>query len=152
MALYPLAFPDENLAPLVAALLNSTYQTLSLGAFDDDGLLGHALFTHTVSGKGALLGPLAVHPKNQKQGAGSQLIQAGFAALKAQGIAQVFVLGDPKYYTRLGFAPETSVEPAYPMKKEWMPAWQSRILANRAPLKAGPISLPTPWLDPALWS
>ncbi len=74
-----------------------------------------------------------------------------FVALK-RGIKQVFVLGDPAYYQRFGFSPERQVLTPYPLPEEYgNDAWQSMPLAACAPLAAGRLSLPEPWMEPALW-
>ena len=44
LAVYPLAFPGEELQPIVSELLGETH-VLSLATFQDDVLIGHVLFT-----------------------------------------------------------------------------------------------------------
>ena len=65
-ALYPRAFPDEELRPLVHALATDPQIVLSLVATIDDAIVGHGMFTRCgVSGSdagAALLGPVAVDP------------------------------------------------------------------------------------------
>ena len=154
-ALYPLAFPQEDLTRLVGQLLDSDAQVLSLAGFHDDTLMAHILFsfggTEPNTQNGALLGPLAVKPSHQKQGYGSTLVRTGLDHLAATGIAQVFVLGDPRYYRRFGFAPDRTITPPCPIPDAWAEALQSLVLAQQPPLKAGTLFLPTPWRDPALW-
>lgn len=156
LELYPQAFPDEDLRPVVAALLAERRGVLSLAAFEGDDLMAHALFSRCATGDGdmagALLGPLAVAPVHQRQGIGSALVRTGFAHLEKAGVRQVFVLGDPAYYSRFGFSREVRVTAPYPMPEEWAEAWQSVVLAGRAPLEAGPLRLPAPWMEPALWA
>ncbi len=147
LALYPLAFPEEDLTGLVAALLE-TGGVLSLGAYAD-GLAGHAIFTRC--GTGALLGPVAVDPARQKAGIGSALVRGGFDRLAARGVSQVFVLGDPGYYGRFGFEAERRVTPPYPLPTEWDGAWQSVVLEDRDRVPAGPLVVPEAWRDEALW-
>lgn len=149
LALYPLAFPEEDLRPIVSALLGSAHGHLSLGAFDGGALTGHVLFTFC-DDNAALLAPLAVHPAHQRQGLGTALVRDGLARLTAQGIARVFLLGDPGYYGRLGFTPEREVTTPCPIPPDWAPAWQSLRLAPGGP-GAGPLGVPEPWRDPALW-
>lgn len=48
-------------------------------------------------------GPLSVHPKFQKQGVGSLLINSSMKAARELGYKAVFIYGDPKYYRRFGF-------------------------------------------------
>lgn len=157
LALYPEAFPDEDLTAVVTRLLEGSADVLSLATFDGDGLIAHVLFT-LIAGEdeparpaGALLAPLGVLPGHQGQGVGSALVKAGLQRLETMGVAQVFVLGDPNYYGRFGFAAEQSVSPPYPLPAEWTGAWQSLTLADRAPMTPGPCRLPEAWMDPALW-
>ncbi len=156
MALYPQAFPEEDLTQLVTRLLARDAQVLSLAGFQGDTLMAHLLFSFgdTQPGlqRGALLGPLAVAPPQQKQGRGSHLVRAGLDQLAAMGTAQVFVLGDPAYYRRFGFMPERDVLPPCPVPDAWADAWQSLVLTQQAPLQAGTLSLPQPWMDSALWA
>lgn len=153
--LYPAAFPDEDLLPLVGELLAAGPAVLSLAASDGPQLVGHAVFTTCSVDNGpdavALLGPLAVAPARQRQGIGSALVRAGLERLEADGIKQVYVLGDPNYYGRLGFRPDTAVAPPYPLPQEWREAWQSLSLGNAEPLH-GTLSVPQPWRQPALWA
>ncbi|GIE36759.1 hypothetical protein Ait01nite_098040 [Actinoplanes italicus] len=51
------------------------------------------------------LSPLAVEPRWQRQGVGSELVRAGLKQLDEQGVPLVFLEGDPRYYSRLGFVP-----------------------------------------------
>ena len=50
------------------------------------------------------LAPLAVDATHRRQGVGAALVRAGLDRLAVQGETLVFVLGDPAYYTRFGFA------------------------------------------------
>lgn len=155
-SLYPQAFPDEQLLPLVQALLDQVPGILSLVGMLDAQVIAHGLFTpgsvSGPSGEAALLGPLAVSPTYQRQGAGSALVHGALQRLEAGGVRQVFVLGDPSYYRRFGFRPEAAVAPPYPLPADWIGAWQSLALGDAAPLGSGPLALPRPWLEPALWA
>jgi len=152
LALYSLAFPDEDLRPLVSSLIEDTaIRTLSLAPIRGEGPVGHILFTLFADGAGALIGPLCIHPDHQGQGIGSTLVRHGLAQLEAGTTAQVFVLGDPAYYGRFDFTAERRVQPPHPMPPQWQDAWQSLTLANRVPLEAGPCRLPDPWMPRALW-
>ena len=154
-ALYPLSFPDEDLTPVVSALLKEGPQVLSLASFDGDALVAHVLFSLcTTEGQhqtGSLLGPLGVLPSHQRQGLGDTLVRNGLNRLEKSGVSQVFVLGDPGYYQRFGFSPERHMLAPYPLPVEYGDAWQSMPLASRAPLLAGQLSVPEPWMDAALW-
>ena len=153
--LYPDAFPDEDLLPLLRALLKEEASVLSLVGMEGHALVGHVIFTHCdVAGsteKVALLGPLAVDSQRQRGGIGSALVRTGFERLKRDGVAWVYVLGDPAYYGRFGFEPEEEVGPPYALPEEWRGAWQSIPLRDgQSPLR-GKLSVPPPWQQPALW-
>lgn len=150
--LYPRTFPDQDLQPLVDALLTGRDPVLSLGAFVGGAAVAHVLCTLCRGGRAALLGPLCVLPARQKRGLGSRAVWAGCDALSASGVGQVFVLGDPKYYGRFGFAAERKVPTPCPIPDHWADAWQSLVLPGGAPLGPVPLLVPEPWRDPALWS
>jgi putative acetyltransferase len=155
LALYPQAFPDEDLVPLVEALSRDAAAALSLVACIERRIIGHVFLTRcriATSGVDvALLGPLAVAPASQRQGVGSALVQAGLARATKEGTALVCVLGDPQYYRRFGFKPERSLKPPYPMPAEWAEAWQSLRLRGGRELDEGVLVVPAPWQDRALW-
>lgn len=155
LALYPHAFPDEDLRPVVSALLPMAPEVLSLAAFDGEILVGHVLFTiggiEREKKRAALLGPLGVIPQYQQKGVGSLLIRSGLERLEKLGIRQVFVLGDPAYYQRFGFSTERQVLPPCSIPEHWADAWQSLVLTEHKPSLLGRLSLPKPWMDQALW-
>ena len=155
-ALYPAAFPDEDLVPLVEALLAEPAGVLSLVAIEDGVVAGHVVFADcSVTGgaaRVALLGPLAVAPARQRQGIGRALVEAGLARLGSGGAAAVFVLGDPGYYGRFGFRTESDVKTPCPIPLEWAGAWQSIRLRDGAEPLTGTLAVPAPWQDPALWA
>lgn len=158
--LYTEAFPSEGLLPLVTKLLAERDIVLSLAARSDGKLVGHALFTICgIAGQSddteiqvALLGPVAVAEATQRQGIGSALIRAGLQRLAANGIVQIFVLGDPGYYGRFGFRADDRVATPVPIPEPWRAAWQSMCLQQRQALPPGKLTVPTPWQDPSLWS
>lgn len=153
--LYPAAFPEEDLLPVVRRLLAGRSDVLSLVAVDGEDLIGHVAFSDcAVSGTDArvsLLAPLAVSPERQKRGIGTALVDKGFRRLRQAGVSDVYVLGDPAYYGRFGFRAETGVAPPYPLPDEWRAAWQSLRLSPEQPLLQGALLAPDPWRDPALW-
>lgn len=105
------AFAGESEADLVNKLRAARVLTLSLVAVDGDQVVGHIAFSPvTVECEtrkiGAIgLGPMAVTPQRQREGIGSQLVEAGLEALKKTGHNLVFVIGHPGYYPRFGFMP-----------------------------------------------
>ena len=155
-ALYPNAFPDEDLLPLVRELLGAEPIVLSLVGIVDETLAGHVIFTTCGIAGGAdtvaLLGPLAVAAARQRQGVGSALVRAGLRALETSGTRRVYVLGDPAYYGRFGFAADEDVTPPYPLPEEWRGAWQSLSLRGDTPPLCGKLSVPQPWSQRALWA
>lgn len=71
-------------------------------------IIGHVAFSPVTITDGAPywygLGPVSVIPARQRQGIGSALIEHGMERLRELGAAGCVVLGEPKYYTRFGFA------------------------------------------------
>ena len=155
-SLYPAAFPDENLLPLVRDLLNDAAVAISLVGTIGTRIVGHAIFTRCgVVGNSinaALLGPLAVSPAWQRQGIGSAIVRAGLRRLEDADVNRLYVLGDPAVYGRLGFLPESLVEPPFPLPAEWDGAWQSQNVGEPTTPCAGTLSVPPQWLEPALWA
>jgi putative acetyltransferase len=79
---------------------------LSVVAVDQtDAVVGHALLTrcHIGDAPALCLAPCAVHPAQQRSGAGSAAIRAALAAARDIGEHHVVVLGHPAYYPRFGF-------------------------------------------------
>ena len=155
-SMYPLAFPDEDLVPVVRELLADPDIVTSLVATLDGEIVGHVAFTAcAVEGSdltASMLAPLAVRPDCQRQGIGSAIVNAGLQQLRAAGVDVVFVLGDPAYYSRFGFNQDTQVSPPYPLPAEWYTAWQSQYLGKVTSPCTGKLAVPSQWLDPALWA
>jgi len=155
-SLYPKAFPDEDLLPLVKDLLEDTAVRTSLVGVIDSQIVGHVIFTNCGlighSANIALLGPLGVVPQWQRKGIGSAIVRAGIRQLEDRDIRLVCVLGDPAFYGRLGFSPESAISPPFPLPAEWDGAWQSREMGKMASSCSGKLSVPKQWLQPALWA
>ena len=155
-SLYPAAFPDEDLLPLVRSLLNESEEVLSLVATIDEQVTGHVIFTRCGVASSdirvSLLGPLAVAPARQRQGIGTALVRAGLHELDREGVNLVCVLGDPAYYSRHGFEVQRSVEPPYPLPVEWNDAWRSQYLGEARQDVSGRLLVPPQWREPALWT
>ena len=105
------AFGQPEEAALVDKLREVADPYISLVAARDDRVIGHILFT-PVSIRGEHdrseaigLGPMAVHPDNQRCGIGSELVRAGLDECARRSYPVVFVLGHPEYYPRFGFRP-----------------------------------------------
>lgn len=154
-SLYPAAFPDEDLVPLVRELLNDPEVANSLVGIIGKQRVGHAIFTKCgIDGKDccvALLGPLAVAPSWQRQGIGSAIVRAGLTALESNGVSRVCVLGDPLYYRRLGFLPDSLIEPPFPLPPAYDGAWQSRGLGEFSRPVSGKLCVPSQWRKRSLW-
>ncbi|WP_153100391.1 GNAT family N-acetyltransferase [Paraburkholderia hayleyella] len=98
--------PQEPL--MIDGLRQHGALTLSLVAEEAGVLLGHIAFS-PLQINGRLqhwygLAPLAVLPTRQKSGIGRALVEAGLERLTQLGAHGCVVLGDPAYYSRLGFA------------------------------------------------
>jgi putative acetyltransferase len=136
LRIHRLAFGREDEAELVAALLRdpSAQPSLSLFADAQDEHVGHALFTalrlvgSSSPANCAILAPLAVLPARQGAGAGRGLIEHGCKLLARRGVQLVFVLGDPRYYTRCGFRPAVPLGLHAPYTIEPEEAWMVRAL------------------------
>lgn len=153
--LFPAAFPEEDLLPLVRQLLTEEPCILSLVAEAGGLTVGHILFTLcAITGsdaRAALLAPLAVAPEWQRKGIGSALIRNGLNRLEQAGVEYVCVLGDPAFYGRHGFKPEHAIAPPYTLPEEWRGAWQSISLGGTPRSSAGTLIVPEVWVQPALW-
>jgi putative acetyltransferase len=107
-----LAFGREDELGLVDALRQEGYARLSLVAEDDGEIVGHILFseleilTDTSTVPALALAPMAVLPKAQRQGIGSELVRRGLDMCRDKGHRIVIVVGHPEYYPRFGFSPE----------------------------------------------
>lgn len=136
------AFGDEGetIAELALALIRdpSAQPVLALVAEEDDEVVGSIIFS-AVRVQGAeqlsacILAPLAVARRRQRMGVGRKLIETGLAALRVQGVNLVFVLGDPRYYSRYGFSSSHQVRAPYrlPYPEAWMAmALQGAALAS----------------------
>ena len=143
------AFGSDIEANLVRDLLNddSALPSLSLLAFEHDTAIGHILFTRAkfdpVSNLSiSIMAPLAIIPEKQKQGIGTQLIQAGLNRLKGSATDLVFVLGYPAYYNRHGFEPAIphGWHPPYDLPEKDNDAWMVQSLSSSLPSFDGPIS------------
>ena len=96
--------PDE--AVLVDHLRSDGECVISLVAIDDDEIVRHVLFSRMAAPFRALgLGPVSVKPDLQRTGIGSQLICTGLDRAREAGWQGLFVLSEPKYYSRFEFDP-----------------------------------------------
>jgi putative acetyltransferase len=111
-ALHRLAFGGMFEATLVDRLNQDELVITSLIALDADDVVGHILFSTLaveIDGQpvtSVSLAPIAVTPRRQRQGIGSQLVRAGLARLRQGPTQAVIVVGHPDYYPRFGFSAE----------------------------------------------
>ena len=109
------AFETSAEADLVERLRHDGDLLLAMVAVDSErGLVGYVAFPrlrieHAGSEFAAVgLAPLAVAAPFRRQGIGADLVSGGLDNLAIRRETLVFVLGDPAYYTRFGFAAETA--------------------------------------------
>jgi putative acetyltransferase len=127
--------PDE--VPPEVALFDALVEAddvipqLSLVADRDGDLVGHVVCSRaTVEARAvAALGPIAVDPRNQRQGVGLALMHAVLSAADALDVPLVGLLGSPEYYSRFGFVPAATlgIESPYPEQSHH---FQIRTLAG----------------------
>ena len=130
------AFDQPTEARLVDRLRGCN-GALSLVA-DDDGVVGHILFTPVVVDNGGEkvvgmgLAPMAVAPQRQRQGIGTRLVERGLEVLRQRRCPFVVVVGHPEYYPRFGFQRAS----AHGLRCQWdgMPddAFMALVLDDRA--------------------
>jgi len=99
-----------------------------------------------------ILSPIAVSPEHQKQGIGSNLVDAGINMLTKDGVNVLLVYGDPSYYGRFGFKEEIgrSFVPPYPLQYPF--GWTGMML-NETPIPNTSIKFKcvTALSKPELW-
>lgn len=120
-------------ADLACALLgdSSAEPRLSLIVEEEGRILGHVLFsalqlTDNAHPPLSILAPLAIASSRKRHGLGTRLVQQGLHMLATSGTAAVFVLGNPRYYQRLGFAAGHAVTPPFPLP--YPEAWMAQDL------------------------
>ena len=100
-------FSDGTEGPVIDALRRDGDLTLSLVAVEGDRIVGHIAFSPvTIDGNHGGwfgLGPISVLPEMQRRGIGKALIAAGLDFLRQHGAAGCALIGDPTYYSRVGF-------------------------------------------------
>jgi putative acetyltransferase len=111
--------------------------------WDESGaILGHTMLSRMEMGthRPFQLSPLSVMPGHQGLGIGSALTREALRRADEGGEALVLLLGDPAYYTRLGF------EPAKPLgilaPGEFGDAWMAARLRAYDPSIRGQVVFP----------
>jgi putative acetyltransferase len=142
------AFGRAQEAHVVDELRARGELVLALVAAGEGGaILGYAAFPRLALAAGGRsmpavgLAPAAVAPAHQRRGIGSALIRAGIARLRSHGERLMFVLGDPGYYRRFGFAVIDGFVSPYAG-----PHFQTLKLAPGAP-DSGRVSYPPPFAN-----
>lgn len=112
-AVHRSAFGGEHgstVAQLVDALRRDDLAATSLVSEEADQVVGHIMFSRALLDAPRQLvavqslSPLAVAPQWQRRGIGSELVRVGLQQLDECGVPLVFLEGDPRYYSRLGFS------------------------------------------------
>ena len=132
------AFSDEEnkvIMNLVQELHQETTSPSikSLVAEVDNQVIGYVSFSPIFlksdsSIVGYILAPLAVSPEHQKQGVGSNLINAGIEMLTKDGVGVLMVYGDPAYYGRFGFKEEIGCSFVPPYTLQFPFGWTGMML------------------------
>ncbi len=102
------AFPTDAEAQLVDLMRSQNDILSSLVALGDEGIIGHVVVSPIrIEGVSSFMGgiaPLSVFRAHQAKGVGSLLMEAAIEECRNIGLAALFLLGDPGYYTRFGFS------------------------------------------------
>ena len=100
-------FSDGTEGPIIDALRKDGDLAVSLVAVEGERVVGHIAFSPvTIEGRhdGWFgLGPISVLPELQRRGIGKALISAGQDILRRRGASGCALIGDPAYYSRVGF-------------------------------------------------
>jgi putative acetyltransferase len=108
------AFGGEHgntVAELVDALRHDDPGAASFVCEEAVGVVGHVMLSRCILDAPrrlvdvTCLSPLAVDPEWQRRGVGTALIRRGLRELDERGVPLVFLEGDPRYYSRVGFSP-----------------------------------------------
>jgi putative acetyltransferase len=98
---------------IVDALRAAKALTISLVAETDNSIIGHVAISPISITDGSKnwygLGPISVLPEYQRQGIGSALMTHVLTILKTSKASGCVVLGDPDYYKRFGFKPDSTL-------------------------------------------
>lgn len=110
----------ETVARLVQALRRTDPAALSLVSDEADQVVGHVMVSRALLDAPRqlvavqTLSPLGVAPQWQGRGIGSALVRAALRRLDERGVPLVFLEGDPRFYSRLGFGASAELDIAKP--------------------------------------
>jgi putative acetyltransferase len=120
-------------------------------AVDEAGaIVGHVLLSPcpVEDGEGTVVatvlavGPVAVHPRVQRMGVGSTLMQAVASLAIARGAPALVLLGHDTYYPRFGFEPARELG-LRPPTEQWPDhAWMARLLPGWDESMGGTVRYP----------
>lgn len=156
------AFSDEENKLIMNLVVELSEETTSpsiksLVAEVDNQVIGYVPFSpiflkSDLSISGYILAPLAVAPKHQKKGIGSNLIKSGINMLTENGVGVVLVYGDPDYYGRFGFKAEIGLSFVPPYSLQYPFGWTGMML-NETSIPEQPIQFDcvTALSKPELW-
>jgi putative acetyltransferase len=106
-AIVAAAFGRDDEADLVARIRASGAAVVALVAELGSSLVGHVLASPIAiddrAGSWLGIAPLSVLPASQGQGIGGRLMTAMIDTARQRGTAALFLLGNPRYYSRFGF-------------------------------------------------
>jgi len=132
------AFSDEENKVIMNLVQELSKETASpsiksLVAEVDNQVIGYVSYSPIFlksdsSMSGYILAPLAVSPEHQKQGVGSNLINAGIEMLTKDGVGVLLVYGDPAYYGRFGFKEEIGHSFVPPYTLQYPFGWTGMML------------------------
>jgi len=132
------AFCDEENKLIMNLVVELSEETISpsiksLVAEVDNQVIGYVSFSPIFlksdsSISGYILAPLAVVPKHQKKGIGSNLIKSGIDMLTRDGAGVLLVYGDPDYYGRFGFKAEIGRSFVPPYSLQYPFGWKCMML------------------------
>ena len=105
---------DGTEAEIVERLRRADALAISLVAVDRNEIVGHvAASPVTIGGRdlGWLgIGPLAVLPGRQGEGIGAALMRETLRLAEVRGAGGCVLLGEPAYYSRFRFAPDSRLQ------------------------------------------
>jgi len=105
------AYADGDEADLPERLRDAGALVLSLVAVERKQVIGHVCLSPAMVGndKWLSLGPVSVLPSKQGHGIGSALVSSAVGIAQAYGRGGVVLMGDPQFYSRLGFEQTSEV-------------------------------------------
>ena len=127
-ALLDIAFGSDRFLKAAYALREGvkSIEELSFVIREQDSLVATLRFWPIKAGgkEALLLGPIAVLPELQGQGSGIKLMQHGLDQAKMFGHSRVVLVGDERYYSKLGFSRKCAQNIYMPGQED-----ESRLLA-----------------------